>query len=72
MPSDMVSAAHEATLRRLQETYPGWRIWRSRDHYGRPAAWLASNCGVPGAAPTLHGDTAEKLEAQLQSPPRAV
>ncbi|WP_017623195.1 hypothetical protein [Nocardiopsis chromatogenes] len=66
-----VEEAHEAMRERLNTAYNGrWRVWRSRDDKGRPAAWVATNIGVPGAAPTLHETTPERLEAQMKNPPR--
>ncbi|MFW5415359.1 hypothetical protein J0910_01655 [Nocardiopsis sp. CNT-189] len=60
----------EAALRRLNTEHAGkWRVWRSLDDRGRPAAWVATNLGVPGAAPTLHETTPERLEARMQAPP---
>ncbi|MDA2809622.1 hypothetical protein O4J56_03120 [Nocardiopsis sp. RSe5-2] len=65
-----VEEAHEATRKRLNTTFDGrWRVWRSRDDQGRPAAWVATNIGVPGAVPTLHETTPERLEAQMKNPP---
>ncbi|WP_046470345.1 hypothetical protein [Allosalinactinospora lopnorensis] len=59
-----------ATLARLNLDYPGWHCWRTHER-GRLRAWCASNKD-PGSdrAPTLHGDTADQLEAQLKDPPR--
>ncbi|GAA3730377.1 hypothetical protein HDA32_005982 [Spinactinospora alkalitolerans] len=64
--------ADDGTLERLNREYPNWRVWRSRDDRGRSAAWVATN-RTPGSpwAPTLHGDDAGLLEAQLQDPPPA-
>lgn len=60
----------DAALRRLNAEHAGlWRIWRSSDEHGRPAAWVATNIGVPRAAPTLHETSLERLEARLKSPP---
>ncbi|GAA1766318.1 hypothetical protein [Streptomonospora arabica] len=51
-----------------------WRVWRSVDDHGRPAAWCASKkAGAPEEwAPTLHAPTLAALEAQMASPPRRV
>ena len=60
----------QQALDRLNAAHAGrWRIWRSRDEYGRPAAWVASNHGAPGASATLHAPTAAELEALLAAPP---
>ncbi|MBB6174198.1 hypothetical protein HNR23_004258 [Nocardiopsis mwathae] len=57
---------------RLNDRYPDWKVWRSVDEHGQPAAWLASNkTAGPEFAPTLHADTADKLEAQLKDPGHA-
>jgi|SRR5690606_4225572 len=62
--------ADQQKLGRLNAAHAGrWKIWRSRDEYGRPAAWIASNTGVPGASATLHAATAAELEALLAAPP---
>ncbi|MBB6174923.1 hypothetical protein HNR23_004983 [Nocardiopsis mwathae] len=56
-------------LVRLNDKYPDWKVWRSFDERGRPAAWVATNkTAGSDIAPTLHADTAEKLEAQLKNP----
>ncbi|MFW5420519.1 hypothetical protein J0910_28295 [Nocardiopsis sp. CNT-189] len=61
----------EAALRRLNTEHAGrWHVWRSTNEFGRPVAWVATNLGVPGAAPTLHETTPERLEAQMGDPPR--
>ncbi|MUL39705.1 hypothetical protein FZ103_00670 [Streptomonospora sp. PA3] len=61
----------QATLERLNRQYPNWKVWRSKDDRGRPAAWVATNKRGHDSvcAPTLHEPTAAKLEAQLQAPP---
>ncbi|GAB3210942.1 hypothetical protein ACQEU5_07900 [Marinactinospora thermotolerans] len=62
----------EATLRRLNAEHTGrWRVWRSLDEHGRPAAWVATNLGAAGAAMTLHETTPERLEEQMNAPPPA-
>ncbi|MFC7326285.1 hypothetical protein [Marinactinospora rubrisoli] len=56
----------------MNAEYPNWNVWRSVDDLGRPAAWVATNRTRDSLfAPTLHGDTAEKLEQQLRNPPLA-
>ncbi|GAA1980436.1 hypothetical protein GCM10009799_01970 [Nocardiopsis rhodophaea] len=56
----------------LNDKYPDWKVWRSVDDQGRPAAWLATNKTAGSEfAPTLHADSAEQLEAQLQNPGHA-
>ncbi|MDA2808986.1 hypothetical protein [Nocardiopsis suaedae] len=57
-------------LDQLNETYAGkWRIWRSTGEDRKPVAWIASNIGVPDAAPTLHEASPERLLSQLEDPP---
>ncbi|WP_017623711.1 hypothetical protein [Nocardiopsis chromatogenes] len=61
----------ESIRRWLNVAHAGrWHIWRSVDDRGRPAAWVATNLGVSGAAPTLHETTPERLKAAMGDPPR--
>ncbi|GAA3739008.1 hypothetical protein [Salinactinospora qingdaonensis] len=57
-------------LARLSTEFPGWHIWRSVDKHGNTAAWVATNRRDDGYSPTLHEDTAERLETVLRHPPR--
>jgi hypothetical protein len=49
--------------------FPGWRVWRSRDHTGRPGSWWASRRhSAAWAEPqTVAGETEAELRAGLDS-----
>ncbi len=62
----------ERELDRLNDEYPGWRVWRSRKD-GVPAGWVATNENPHSTFdPTLHGETAEELERLLRCPPHRI
>ncbi|WP_152520891.1 hypothetical protein [Nocardiopsis halophila] len=70
LPDGEDARDHEL-LSQLNTAYRGrWRIWRSVGEDGAPAAWVATNTGVPDAVPTLHEGSPELLRTQLEDPPR--
>jgi hypothetical protein len=51
----------------VEADFPGWRVWRSRDHRGQPASWYASRRhAARWAEPqSVAGDTERELRAEL-------
>jgi len=51
--------------------FAGWRVWRSRDHLGRPASWWASrrHAAVWAEPQTVAGGTEAELRAALADTP---
>ncbi|MCI0687828.1 MAG: hypothetical protein L0Y54_11410 [Sporichthyaceae bacterium] len=62
----------DQVLDQLQAAYPGWRLWRTRNPDGSPAAWYATRARPltdrelrAGLAATVADDTPELLVARL-------
>lgn len=57
----------DAATEGIEADFTGWRVWRSRDHQGRPASWWASrrHAAVWAEPQTVAGGTAAELRAAL-------
>jgi hypothetical protein len=50
----------------LMVEFPGWRIWRSKDHRGKPVDYVATlRDEQAGRVPTLIATTAWRLREEL-------
>ncbi len=59
----------DAATGEVESDFPGWRVWRSRDHRGQPANWWVSrrNATVWVEPQTVAGDTKAQLRAELEA-----
>jgi hypothetical protein len=56
----------EHVLDDLMVEFPGWRIWRSKDHRGKPVDYVATlRDERAGRVPTLIATTAVRLREEL-------
>jgi hypothetical protein len=57
----------DAASEGIEADFAGWRVWRSRDHLGRPASWWASrrHAAVWAEPQTVAGDTEAELRVAL-------
>ena len=65
--NDSTGAFRDAETMGIELDFPGWRVWRSRDHLGQPAAWWASrrHSAVWAEPQTVAGDTEDELRTEL-------
>ena len=64
-------AFRDAATKGIEADFAGWRVWRSRDHLGRPASWWASrrHAAVWAEPQTVAGGTEAELRAALADTP---
>jgi hypothetical protein len=56
----------DQVLDELQAEFPGWRIWRSKDHRRKPVDYVATlRDEQAGRVPTLIATTAWRLREEL-------
>lgn len=57
---------HDQALDDLAAEFPGWRLWRSKDHRGKPVDYVATlRDEQAGRVPTLIATTAWRLREEL-------
>ncbi|MCW2938921.1 MAG: hypothetical protein JWN00_1906 [Actinomycetia bacterium] len=57
---------HDQALDELRDEFPGWRLWRSKDHRGKPVDYVATlRDEQAGRVPTLIATTAWRLREEL-------
>jgi hypothetical protein len=69
MHASRPGAFTDTDIEKVEADFPGWRVWRSRDHRGEPASWYASRRhAAEWVEPqSVAGDTEAELRAELAS-----